>query len=273
MNAKSANHDLAKRVAILLMMLGSCWPAYAAQSSAQRAAAIAKLPDWSGIWEADVGFTSAPSGGYTTKEGEQKAAAVTSAPPQPPFRSDWIGSHSRPMQARGACLVGLPGSMGNPFLAFEILITPEETVLLLSSNGAVRHIYTDGRAHPGSEDLWPTPLGDSVGRWQGHTLLVDTVATTREIMGSAPAPAGGPPPSPMMVSLSEQLHFSERIRMVDGNHLVDELTMEDPVAFAQPWKQLFKYKRVTDSNRFITENCTENERNPIVNGVETAVAR
>ncbi len=57
---------------------------------------------------------------------------------------------------------------------FQVAVTPEET-LFLFEYGEVRHIYTDGRSHPGKDDLWPTPMGDSIGRWQGETLVIDTL--------------------------------------------------------------------------------------------------
>ena len=59
---------------------------------------------------------------------------------------------------------------------FEVLIQPKLTVMIFS-NHEVRHIYTDGRRHPGADELWPTPEGDSIGHWQNDTLIVDTIAT------------------------------------------------------------------------------------------------
>ena len=40
----------------------------------------------------------------------------------------------------------------------------------------IRHIYTDGRPHPSADEIWPTPWGDSIGHWEGETLVVDTIA-------------------------------------------------------------------------------------------------
>ena len=57
----------------------------------------------------------------------------------------------------------------------QIATLPEET-LLVFENGQVRHIYTDGRQHPSGEDIRPTALGDSVGRWERDTLVIDTIS-------------------------------------------------------------------------------------------------
>lgn len=82
-------------------------------------------------------------------------------------------------------IVGFPTIMYVPLadFMFELLLTPEQTVLV-STDGTVRHIYTDGRSHPKPEDLWPTPVGDSIGHWEGTTLVVDTLA--REPGGRRP---------------------------------------------------------------------------------------
>ncbi|HEU4652155.1 MAG TPA: hypothetical protein VFS49_12150, partial [Croceibacterium sp.] len=86
-----------------------------------------------------------------------------------------------------------------------------------------RHIYTDGRDHPPADDLWPTVTGNSIGRWEGETLVIDTIMVTNpnEFF------QGGPP-------LSEQAHYVERIRL-DGDKLHDEFTIEDPVTLSAPW--------------------------------------
>jgi len=99
------------------------------------------------------------------------------------------------------CTRGFPAIMEGPQL-FQIVVLPEET-LLVFENQQVRHIYTDGRRHPSEEDLWPTRLGDSIGRWEGDTLVVDTIAlTTSEPIA----------PRAWLSMLSDQAHFTERLR-------------------------------------------------------------
>ena len=72
-------------------------------------------------------------------------------------------------------------------LMFEILTTPEETAMIFSSR-EIRHVYTDGRPHTPNEDLWPTPWGDSIGHWEGQTLVIDTI----EVSSPASLGGGGP---------------------------------------------------------------------------------
>jgi len=139
-------------------------------------------------------------------------------------------------------------------MVFQVVVTPEETLFVMD-HGEVRHIYTDGRKHPAEEDLWPTPLGDSVGHWDGETLVIDTVART-------PGPITMFSPA---AELGEQAHFTERVRRIDKSTMEDELTIEDPQRFLHPWTVTFRYTRAADLNRFIPYDC-EADRNPVENG-------
>ena len=113
--------------------------------------------------------------------------------------------------------------MMNSSTPIQFLITPEE-VLIINAYNETRHIYTDGRGHPPADDLWPTVSGNSIGHWEGDTLVIDTIMVTNpnEFF------QGGPP-------LSEEAHYSERI-WLDGDTLRAEMTIEDPATLSAPWK-------------------------------------
>jgi hypothetical protein len=145
---------------------------------------------------------------------------------------------------------------------YQWRITPEETTLVDTING-IRHIYTDGRSHPPADELWPTADGDSVGHWEGDTLVVDTVAIKPVILLSGFVP----------IRMSDEMRFVERIRMVGPNEIQDEFTLIDPVALREPFKVTFSFQRVTDTNRMIdeTECDSTTDRNPIVNGRFTSI--
>ena len=81
----------------------------------------------------------------------------------------------------------------------------------------------DGRAHP--KDPNPTWLGDSIGRWDGDTLVVDTVGFN----GRSWIDAAGLP-------TTEALHVVERVRRVERGYLEIEHTIDDPKAYTKPWK-------------------------------------
>ena len=145
------------------------------------------LPDWSGEWQ-QVGATPSPDGGFY-KSLDQVLKEMQWSPPNKPAvqaKIDKIVAEERkemaavrqganPGGAVRACTFGYPAVMLDSPLMFEVLPTPKETVLIFSSR-EIRHVYTDGRAHPGKGDLWPTRWGDSIGHWEGQTLVIDTVA-------------------------------------------------------------------------------------------------
>jgi hypothetical protein len=86
--------------------------------------------------------------------------------------------HLAALQSRNAtfkvCTRSFPALMEAPWM-FAVAMFPQQT-LFIFENGQVRHVYTNGRTHPHDNDLWPTPLGDSVGHWEGQTLVINTIS-------------------------------------------------------------------------------------------------
>jgi hypothetical protein len=141
---------------------------------------------------------------------------------------------------------GMPRTMSTIF-PFEISVEPNR-VLVLFEAGGVRWIWTDGRKHPSEDELDPTFMGDSVGHWEGDTLVVDTVG----LRGDTVFDASGAPHS-------DKLHVVERIRVTGPDRLEDRMTIEDPVAFARPWEDVQVYDRKRDW-RIMEYVCEENNR-------------
>ncbi|MGB6449575.1 MAG: hypothetical protein WBE92_02365 [Steroidobacteraceae bacterium] len=248
--------------------------------------AQAKLPDWSGQWEID-GITPNATGGFEQSLEDIVGGAIRQWG-QPPYTSDMLPRIERANAFRDRVQQGerkngpsgLSGSpsctFGYPFLMlfsplmFEALTTPKETVLIFSSR-EVRHVYTDGRPHAAKEDLWPTYWGDSIGHWEGQTLVIDTIAVQSPFVPQdlpvIPIFAfGGEGTDDQDVAiLSGQAHFIERIRMI-GNQLEDRMTIIDPVMFSVPWHIRRTYRRVANLHRMIYEDCTGEDRNLVVNG-------
>lgn len=253
------------------MIVACTHVAQAQRSSQARIEAFSKLPDWSGLWEPHT-FVGEGIGQDLSARGLRAGAAVASV--EIPFNAEWQAKYEAAREAQQAAIAadpdhppappydncGSPPYIFNRMTApavFEWLVTPEEVTIVDTING-IRHIYTDGRSHPPADELWPTRMGDSVGRWEGDTLVVDTVAVKPEIL-----PAGSAP-----VQMSDELHFVERMRMVSHDELQVEFKMEDPVALVAPYEVTLSYARVTETNRMIdeTECDSTSDRNPIVNG-------
>jgi hypothetical protein len=239
--------------------------ACAAPNSAQRVRAFARLPDWTGMWETSTSKEIINPAGQTGVGAFRSPRLVG----HPPYNPEWERNYQAALNDRAAaermanvfkgCGDGVPASvrsfpniMEAP-MVFQVVVTPEETLFVMD-HGEVRHIYTDGRRHPAEDDLWPTLLGDSVGRWEGETLVIDTIART-----AGPISMFGP------AQLSEQAHFTERVRRIDKDTLEDQLTIEDPASLTRPWTITLRYERVRDLDRFILYDC-DSDRNPVENG-------
>ncbi len=115
----------------------------------------------------------------------------------------------------------------------EILQRPERLTMVFDRLGDVRRVYLDGRARP--NPLWPTWFGHSLGRWEGKTLVIETLALTKEsILNDA-----GLPHSEDM-RLVERLSVSTR----DGTQwLSDEITLTDPAMYEAPIKLTQRFRR------------------------------
>ncbi|MEP7314248.1 MAG: hypothetical protein ABI859_16815, partial [Pseudomonadota bacterium] len=200
----SARSSLLPAVALVALALGA---AHAAEVAKPRTLAFAALPDWSGLWETEAAATLRKTGRMQTPQLWAK----------PPYNAEWAAkSRSTNAPPDAADLpsttkvcepAGFPTGMEHPVpdYLYEWHLTPEQALLVLT-DGGIRHIYTDGRPHPRRDDLWPTAEGDSIGRWEGETLVIDTIARKTGSVG---------PPLPGIADLSEQAHFTERIRRVD----------------------------------------------------------
>src|SRR5258708_165651 len=135
--------------------------------TAQDYADLAKLPDWSGVWnpkitdqDAQARTNPPPWNEKVTKEVEKMWAEEKAGRPKLIFYGCLPEAH--------------PSWMLVTHNAMEILFTPGRVTMLGESDGnRLRRIYTDGRPHPDTPD--PTFHGHSIGHWEGDTLVVDTV--------------------------------------------------------------------------------------------------
>jgi hypothetical protein len=252
-------------IAAAVGMFAALACAHAAQPTAQekRVRAFASLPDWTGIWEADA-WLERTSGGKPVG-GIERVRAKSQIMGHPPYNDEWEARYRDALKNSGllkaaslrskSCSFGFPMGMESPAI-FQIALTPEEALFVFVTQ-EVRHVYTDGRPHAPEDERWPTRMGDSVGHWEGETLVIETVSRLPHDVIAIASP---------MTRLSEQAKFTERVRLVSPDALEDEMPIEDPVALARPWTVKIRYRRVTDLDRMTNYDCTENDRNPVVDG-------
>jgi hypothetical protein len=128
----------------------------------------------------------------------------------------------------------------------EFLFNPGQVVILIEAYEQERSIYTDGRKHTPDDVLTPTFQGDSIGHWEGDTLVVDTIGFEPNTM-IAPG-----------VGHSDQMHVIERIRKINPQEIEIRQTIIDPKVLAQPWTVVHKYKHLDDRIREYV--CEQNNR-------------
>jgi hypothetical protein len=149
------------------------------------------------------------------------------------------------VSAVGCFPPGVPRIYLQPF-PMEVIQTPGRVILFYEFNHLVRQIFTDGRKH--NTDLGPTWMGDSIGTWDGDTLVVDTIGFNDKTWLDR---AGHPH--------STDLHVVERIRRPDHDTLQIAVTMEDPKAYTKPWNDTMTFKLHQKWN--ITEMICEDNVN------------
>lgn len=210
-----------------------------------KAQTIANTPDLSGIWSRRAGATGTdflsnskkpepPMTPWAEAEYKEVRESYTSTPTG--YLNDPVFNCMPP---------GVPRVYSIDFEGImEIIQLPGRVLQIFEFDHYVRQIYTDGRGH--DENLPATWMGDSIGKWEGDTLVVDTIGFNDKTWLDQ---VGHPH--------SDALHVVERIRRVDHNTLQDDLTIDDPKAYTKPWtgQELFMLEPDWHIMEFICEDA------------------
>jgi hypothetical protein len=203
--------------------------------------AMAKLPDVGGVW--------------TPLISDQVAQERTNPPPWKPEIAKQIErmyaeeKAGRPFPIIDHCFpTGMPSYMLITHNAFELLLTPGRVTLLGEGDGnRMRRIYTDGRPHPADPD--PSFHGHSIGRWEGQTLVVDTIALLPQAYLAVNEAVGVPN--------NGDMHIVERFHLLDPHTLADDLEISANKLLSKPWKTTRKYVRQRAQKYDIVEGVCE----------------
>jgi hypothetical protein len=233
-------------------------------------ASLAKLPDFTGVWElsfggppprgaapAAPGARGGPAGPAGQRGGADAAAARgrgrgfaagPSLTPEYAAKKKAFDANAPEDSETANCLPpGMPGIMGQPY-PMEFLLTPGQVTIVIEAYTQVRHIYTDGRPLPEDPDL--KFHGTSVGRWEGDTLSVETVGFSSLTQLERGVPHG------------DKMRIRERFRLTDPDTMTIETTIVDPDALTTPYTSSRILKR--HRNWTIAEYvCEENNRNSV----------
>ena len=140
---------------------------------------------------------------------------------------------------------GAPRVMFAPF-PIEILETRGQVTIIQESMSQTRRIFTDGRPHPAG--LEPSWNGHSIGKWEGDTLVIDTVGVREDVvLDSRDVPHSG------------AMHMVERIRRSAPDTLEYAYTIDDPKAYTRPFsgKKTYRYRPDWEVMDWICENNRE----------------
>jgi hypothetical protein len=197
-------------------------------------------PDLSGIWRPNPKFNNNLAADL--KPGDVPLLPAAAAVLQE--RRDTLGKDDP--QAR--CLPpGVPRQSAVPF-PFRIIQQPGLIAILYEYGTIYRQIFTDGRELP--KDPNPTWMGYSIGRWEGDTLVVETIGFN----GRTWLDDLGHP-------ISDKLRVVERFQRQDFGNMDVGVTIDDPPTYSRPWSMTMDLRLAADTEllEFI---CNENNKDP-----------
>jgi hypothetical protein len=195
-------------------------------------------PELSGIWRtADGRFL-----------GNLAANEPGGAPFQPWAAELYKGRQDNLAKDRptGRCLPhGVPDAMMVRSGPFKIIQTPGVILILHEEFNHFRQVFMDGRGFPKVTN--PAWFGYSIGKWEGNTLVVDTMGFNDKSWLDDP---GHPH--------TEAMHVTERYTRRDFGHLEVQITIDDPKAYTRPWTVNARFELMPDTE--LMENICENEK-------------
>ena len=147
-----------------------------------------------------------------------------------------------------SCLpAGIPAflALGGNQNPYSFLQTPKEAWIMRSADSQVRRIYLDV---PHSANPKPSWYGESVGHYEGDTLVVDTIGlSTKTYVDNYRTPH------------TEKLHVVERWRLINDRQALEAtVTVEDPDTYYEPWSGMRRYRRVAQP--YVEDVCAENNQ-------------
>jgi hypothetical protein len=193
--------------------------------------------DFSGVWQK-------PYVPDLTKDGTD-FKGLAELPFTPWGAAEWKKYDAAEGDYTGACLpFGMPRSVNTPE-PMQIMQSDTYFTFLFEQNSWFTVAPIDGRPHRQGIPTW---FGDSVGRWEGDTLVIDTV----NFNGKTRLDTIGHPHS-------DQLHLVQRFSRPDRGHILHEMIVDDPKTFTTPWKTARTFTLRTDWE-MMEYSCEENNK-------------
>lgn len=166
-----------------------------------------------------------------------------------PFTAEGKAAYSKINSAydpTGFCLFpGVPRINNSPF-PMRVVQTPDSVIFLYEYMTTYRAVALNAEHSKNPE---PTFLGESVAKWDGDALVVDTIGLNdRTWLDTAGHPH------------SEALHVIERYQLTDANHIAYEVTVDDPKMYTHPWSNHRVLDRLKPGDHLMEYSCEENNK-------------
>lgn len=237
-------HFLAGLTFALTVTLALCLTAFAQSPSSSKGesakgkAQAAATPDLTGVWRRS---RSAPDKTHKYTIYDLAFTISNDPPPMTPWAAAKYKANLPNLGPRAVSL----GESNDPIMQcfppgvprvylirgepIEIVQIPGRVLIIYEYDHFIRNVYTDGRSHPAEPN--PSWMGDSIGTWDGDTLVVDTIGfndTTWLDNDGHPH--------------SEDLHLEERFHRASHDLLNIDVTIDDDKAYTKPWKARWNYE-------------------------------
>ena len=209
-------------------------------------------PDLSGVWQ-PVADPNDPAGGIEGVVAPKYMVDIMrdlkGAVPFQPWAAELFEQRQANKMRDNPMIRCLPA--GIPRLdayshPYKIVQTPDLMVVLYESQTLFRQIFTDGRAHPADPE--PSWLGYSIGKWEGDTLVVETIGFNDKTWLDG---FGHPH--------SDAMKVTERFRRSDFGHMNIEIVIDDPKAYTKPLRYV-QPQRLEPDTELIEYICNENAK-------------
>jgi hypothetical protein len=202
-------------------------------------------PNFNGVWDH-------PRVGDVTKDGNACASGTSGCKQKGSGELSFTAEGAKRWQGprfdyTAYCLPWGYTRAGGTEYPIEFMQTADRLAILFESNNIFHVVFMDGRDHP--KDLQPNWLGHSIGKWEGDTLIIDTIGFNgKTFLDTAGHPS------------SDALHVVERISYIDSQHLTYEVTWEDPKMYTKPIKNTRVFAHMKPGEELMEYWCMENNK-------------
>lgn len=181
---------------------------------------------------------------FSSLDADPDAPARPAPIPEPPLEPEYLEAWGArqaeirelteqglpPANHSSACIgEGMPAMMRAIF-PMEVLETPGQVTVIQEAYNQVRRIHLDETFDVAPEDAEPRFAGHSVGRWDGDTLVVETIGVKDYVLFRN-------------VPHSNQMRIIERIRLIEDDYMENRVTVVDPEYLTAPWEWTWIYRR------------------------------